>query len=172
MNFLELAKQRSSVRAYQPKPVEREKVDMILQAGRVAPTAANMQPNKFLVLSDEPSLSKLAKGTNHHGAPLAVIVCADKQTAWTRPFDKASMFDIDATIATDHMMMEAEDLGLGSCWITYFDPAVIRREFNIPDNIIPVNILVVGYADCAPASAERHSSERKPLDGMVLYKSF
>lgn len=172
MNFSELAKKRYSVRTYQPKPVEKEKIDTILQAGRVAPTAANMQPNKFLVLNDEQSLSKLTKGTNPHGAPLAIIVCADKKTAWVRPFDNASMAEIDATIATDHMMMQAEDLGLGSCWLTYFDPAIIKKEFNIPENIVPVNILVIGYDSGEPASPERHSKERKSLDSIVVYKSF
>jgi nitroreductase len=172
MDFLELAKKRYSVRAYQKRPVEQEKIDLILQAGRVAPTAANRQPNIFLVLSDEQDFSKLTKGTNPHGAALAIIVCADKKTAWVRPFDKASMVDIDATIATDHMMLQAEDLGLGSCWLTYFDPVIIRREFNIPDNIIPVNILVIGYPDEEPASPERHSTARKPLENILRYKSW
>jgi len=172
MDFLSLAKKRYSVRAYKKKPVEQEMIDKILQAGWVAPTAANLQPNKFLVLNDEQSLSKLAKGTDHHGAPLAIVVCASKTVAWVRPFDKASMVEIDATIATDHMMMQAEDLGLGSCWLTYFDPAVIKREFNIPDNLVPVNILVIGYADGVPASPERHSSARKPLGNMVVPRIF
>ena len=172
MEFLELAKQRCSVRTYQNRSVEQDKVDKILQAGRVAPTAANLQPNMFLVLNDEQSLNKLAKGSNPHGAPLAIIVCADMNIAWVRPFDKASMVEIDAAIATDHMMLQAEDLGLGSCWLTCFNPIVIKEEFNIPDNIVPVNILVIGYADGETASPERHSSTRKPLDSMVLYKSF
>jgi nitroreductase len=172
MDFLDLAKKRCSVRSYQDKPVEKEKIDTILQAGWVAPTAANLQPNRFLVLNDEQSLCKLAKATNPHGAPLAIIVCAEKTVAFVRPFDKASMADIDAAIATDHMMLQAEDLGLGSCWLTYFDPAIIKREFNIPETIVPVNILVIGYADGEPASPERHSSARKPLNSMVLHKSF
>ena len=172
MNFLELAKKRYSVREYQPKPVETEKVNMILEAGRVSPTAGNQQPNHFLVLTEAVDLKKLEKGTSPHGAPLAIIVCADKNSAWVRPFDKTSMADIDASVATDHMMMCAEDLGLGSCWITYFEPEIIRKEFNIPNNYVPVNILVIGYPAGNPASSTRHSNTRKPLNDMVHYKSF
>lgn len=172
MSFLELAKKRYSVRTYQSKPVESEKVNMILEAGRVSPTAANQQPNHFLLLTEKAELTKLEKATNPHGAPLAIIICADKKSAWIRPFDNASMIDIDASIATDHMMMCAEDLGLGSCWITYFDPVIIRKEFNIPEYLIPVNILVVGYPAGNPAPITRHSTTRKKIDDIVHYGSF
>lgn len=172
MDFLELAKKRYSVRNYEAKPVEKEKLDMILEAGRVSPTAANQQPNRFLVLNEAEDLQKLAKACTPHGAPLAIVVCADKNVAWVRPFDKASMVDIDASIAADHMMMCAEDMGLGSCWITYFDPAIVRKEFNIPDNLIPINILAIGYPVGTPASPERHSKTRNPMGDIVLYKSF
>lgn len=172
MDFLELARKRYSVRDYQQKPVDREKLNMILEAGRVSPTAANQQPNHFLVLTEMADLKKLEKGTDPHGAPLAIIVCGDKNSAWVRPFDKASMADIDASIATDHMMMCAEDLGLGSCWITYFDPVIIRKEFNIPAKLVPVNILVIGYPAGTPASPARHSTLRKPLNDIVQYRTF
>lgn len=172
MGFLELAKKRYSVRNYQAKSVEKEKLEMILEAGRVSPTAANQQPNRFLVLTETEDFQKLGKACTPHGAPLAIIVCADKTAAWVRPFDKASMVDIDASIAADHMMMCAEDIGLGSCWITYFDPAIVRREFNIPENLIPVNILAIGYPSGSTASPERHSKTRKSLNELVQYKSF
>lgn len=172
MSFLETAKKRYSVRNYQSKPVEKEKLDMILEAGRVSPTAANQQPNRFLVINEAEDMQKLGKACTPHGAPLAIVVCSDKATAWVRPFDQASMVDIDASIAADHMMMCAEDIGLGSCWITYFDPAVVRKEFNIPENLIPVNILAIGYPSGNPASPERHSKTRKSLNDIVQYKSF
>lgn len=172
MTFLELAKKRYSVREYQQKHVEDEKLNMILEAGWVSPTAANQQPNRFLVLNEAADLKKLEKACNPHGAPLAIVICVDKNTAWIRPFDKASMVHIDSTIATDHMMMCAEDLGLGSCWITYFDPAIVRKEFNIPENLIPVNILAIGYPAGNPASPERHSKTRNPLNDIVQYNSF
>lgn len=84
------------------------------------------------------------------------------------------MLDIDASIATDHMMMMcAEDMGLSSCWITYFNPEIVRRELNIPSNLVPVNILAIGYsADKVPQSANRHEQTRVALSDMSTYGSF
>lgn len=171
-NFLELAKKRYSVRNYENKPIELEKLNMILEAGRIAPTAANQQPCVFLVLNDKESINKLSKACSPHGAPLAIIACANKNVSWTRPFDNSSMIEIDSSIATDHMMLCAQDLGLSSCWITYFDPSIIRKQFNIPNNLVPVNILVVGYGADKPQSPDRHSQTRNPLDSIVKYSSF
>lgn len=172
MNFLDLAKKRYSVRKYENKSVEAEKLNAILESGRVAPTAANQQPCTFLVLNGEAEVSKLSGACSPHGAPLAIIVCADKDTAWVRPFDNASMVEVDSSIAATHMMLCAEDLGLSSCWITYFDPAIVRKTFNIPANLIPVNILVIGYNADKGQSPERHSQTRKPLDAIVKYSTF
>lgn len=170
--FLELAKSRHSVRSYEKRAVEAEKLNSILEAGRIAPTAANMQPCRFLVLNDDTAISKLQKACTSHGAPLAIVVCANKKAAWVRPFDKASMTDIDTSIAADHMMMCAQDMGLSSCWITYFKPDVVRAEFNIPDDLIPVNILVIGYGKEAAKSPNRYDNERNPMDMIVQYSSF
>jgi len=170
--FLTLAKERFSVRSYQKKPVETEKLNAILEAGRIAPTAANQQPCIFLVLNEDEALAKLSEACTPHGAPLAVVVCAEKASAWVRPFDKANMSEIDSTIAADHMMMCAQDLGLSSCWITYFNPAIVRKQFNIPNGIVPVNILVFGYSAEKPVSPDRHSQTRKPLNTIVKYSSF
>jgi len=172
MDFLTLAKTRYSVRKYESRPVEKEKLAALLESGRVAPTAANQQPCVFLVLNDPQSLAKLNKACNSYGAPLAIVVCADKETAWVRPFDKASMVDIDSTIAADHIMMCAQDMGLSSCWITYFDPAVVREQFKIPKNLVPVNILALGYNADEPQSPDRHSQTRKPIDSIVKYATF
>jgi nitroreductase len=172
LSFLELAKSRYSVRKYQNKAVETEKLITLLEAGRIAPTAANQQPCVFLVLNDKEAIEKLTHACNPHGAPLAIIVCADKNTAWIRPFDKASMVEVDSTIAADHIMMCAQDLGLSSCWITYFNPAIVRKDFNIPDNLVPVNILAIGYGDDKPQSSERHEHTRKPLNNIVKYSTF
>ncbi len=171
-SFLDLAKSRYSVRKYENKEVEAEKLTAILEAGRIAPTAANKQPCIFLVLNNEESIEKLCKACNPHGAPLAIVVCTEKTTAWVRPFDKANMSEIDTTIAADHMMLCSQDLGLSSCWITYFDPKIVRKEFKIPDNVVPINILAIGYGADEPQSPDRFSETRKPLDTMVKYSSF
>ena len=172
MSFLELAKTRYSVRKYQKKAVETEKLTAILEAGRVAPTAANKQPCLFIVLNDNEALGKLSKACSSHDAPLVIIICADKNIAWVRPFDKASMVEVDSSIAADHMMLCAQDLGLSSCWITYFDPAIVRKEFSIPDNVVPVNILAIVYSGEVPQSPERHKQTRKQLSSIVKFSSF
>lgn len=115
---------------------------------------------------------KLSKGVNYHGAPLAIIVCGDHSDVFVRPFDKKDMVSVDATIVADHIVLEAEDLGLSFCWLTYFDPEIIRNEFNIPSNLEPIAIIAVGYADTEKASPDRHSKDRKALESLVCYETF
>ena len=136
-------------------------MDKILEAARIAPTAANAQSQRLLVISSQEAKEKLSKGVNYHGAPLAIIVCGDHSDVFVRPFDKKDMVSVDATIVADHIVLEAEDLGLSSCWLTYFDPEIIRNEFNIPSNLEPIAIIAVGYADTEKASPDRHSKDRE-----------
>ena len=96
MDFIELAKKRYSVRSYSNKKVEPEKLNRILQAAHVAPTAANLQPVHLIAVQDEDGLAKIGKGANIYGAPLAIIVCADHNKAWVRPFDKKQTCDRSA----------------------------------------------------------------------------
>lgn len=172
MDFLSLAKQRCSVRKYKKDAVEKEKLDKLLEAARVAPTAANMQSHRLLVVSSNEGLQKLSKGVNYHGAPLAIIVCGDHSNVFVRPFDQKDMVSVDATIVADHIVLEAEDLGLSSCWLTYFEPSEIRSQFNIPNNLEPVAIIALGYADMSKASQKRHSRDRKEVKEFVYYETF
>ena len=170
MGFMELAKRRCSVRAYEDRKVEPEKLERILEAARIAPTAKNLQPVKLLAVQSGEGLEKVGKAANIYSAPLAIIVCADHQRAWTRPFDSKRSTDIDTSILTDHMMLEATELGLGSVWICFFKPDVLREEFSLPEHLEPVNILAVGYASGAPASPDRHDKARVPMDELVSYE--
>lgn len=170
MNFLDIAKSRYSVRNYTNQPVEDEKLQKILTAAHVAPTAANLQPVHIIAVREADGLSRISKAAIIYHAPLALIVCTDKTKAWERPFDGMRTTDIDASILTDHMMMEAADLGLGSVWICYFKPDVLKKELRLPEHLEPVNILAVGYADGEPASPDRHSSTRIPLEELVSYE--
>ena len=172
MNFLELARKRFSVRNFEAKRVEEDKLSQILEAGRIAPTAANHQPQRIIVVRGDAGLAKLKKAANLYEAPLAVIVCADRKEAWKRSFDGKDTVDIDASIVTDHMMMEATGLGLGTVWICYFKSDVLRKEFNVPDHIEPVNILAIGYAKGQIASPDRHDKTRKSMKETVFYESF
>ncbi len=171
MNFIEIAKKRYSVRSYKDKKVEEEKLQKILEAAHVAPTAANLQPVRLLVVQSREGLEKIGKGANIYGAPLAIIVCADHGKAWVRPFDKKQTGDIDASILTDHMMLQATELGLGSVWICYFEPDVIQKEFELPDSLEPINILAVGYSNEEAADSERHAQMRIPLEELVFYET-
>lgn len=172
MDFLKLAKQRASVRRFREAAVEEEKLQQVLEAGRVAPTAANRQPQRILVLRSAAALDKVKLAANTFGAPLVLVICADRSAAWKRPFDGKDTVDIDASIVTDHMMLQATALGLGSVWICYFKPDVLQHEFALPDNLVPVNILAVGYNAGPEADPDRHAQARLPLQQTVAYEAF
>lgn len=169
MSFIEIAKMRYSVRKYSDRAVESEKLEKIIEAAHVAPTAANLQPVKLIIVQSEEGLNKLGKAANTYDAPIAIIVCADHSKAWIRPFDGKKTTDIDATILTDHMMHEATELGLGTCWVCYFKADIISKEFRLPDNLEPINILAIGYADEIPADSNRHVKERIAVEKLVTY---
>lgn len=169
MSIVDVAKKRYSVRNYTEQQVETEKIKQILEAAHVAPTAANRQPVRLIVAQSEEAREKLSLSAEIYGAPVAILVCADHSKAWKRPFDGKLTTDIDASILTDHMMLTAAELGLGSVWICYFKPDVIRKEFNLPDTLEPVNILAIGYSNETPADSDRHKNCRIPIDELVSY---
>lgn len=124
------------------------------------------------MIQEEEGLEKLSKAANVYHAPLVIVVCADHDKAWVRPFDHKQTCDIDASILTDHMMLQAADLGLGSVWICYFKPDVLRKEFDIPENLEPVNILAVGYSDETPQPSDRHGKTRIPIKDLASLEHF
>ena len=161
MDFLELAKERYSVRKFSDKKVEREKLDAILEAGRCAPTAVNYQPQRVLVLESPEALEKLKGCTPYHfHAPLALVVCYDREASWKRSFDNCDMGDVDASIVTTQMMYRAQELGLGSVWIGYFDPAFVKEAFGLGETEEASAILAVGHR--ADETSANHGN-RKPM---------
>jgi nitroreductase len=172
IDFLDLVSKRYSTRKYKSQNVEEEKLLRILEAGRVAPTAKNTQPQRILVVKEQEGLKKLNKVTNTFGASLALIICADHLKSCKRPYDGKDVADIDASIVTDHMMLQATELSLETLWICYFDPSILKKEFHIPENYEPINILLIGYGDGKSKSANRHSSERFPLNNTVFFEDF
>ena len=172
MSFLDLAKRRYSVRSYTQQKVEKEKLEYIIEAGRIAPTACNIQPQRLLVIDSEEGIAKLRKAANIFNVQTAIIVFGDSADVWIRPQDGKKTIDIDASIVTDHMVHAATDMGLGTLWMTWFDPAVIMKEFNVPKNYVPVNLLLIGYAAGNPLSPDRHSRTRKELEDTVFYEEF
>lgn len=172
MDFLALAKKRYACRKYQDRKVEPEKLQQILEAGRVAPTGANRQPQRLVVVQSKEGMERLARCTRDFGAPLAIIVCADTDEVWTRKYDGKKIGDIDASIVTDHMMLCAASLGLDTLWMCMFKPEAVRAEFHLPEHVEPVNILLIGYGDGEPASPDRHDTQRKPLSETVFMETF
>ena len=170
MDFADLMHKRYSVRQYQDKKVEDEKLAVILEAARIAPTGCNKQPFKLIVAQSDEAVARVAKAGNMHGAPLAIIVCGEKGKAWVRTCDQKNIVDIDASIVTTQMMLQATELGLGSVWICNFNPEIIRKEFNLNDGLEAINILLLGYAAGEPASAERFAKQRKVIQELVIYK--
>lgn len=168
MDFTQLINTRYSVRSYSAQPVEAEKLQTILEAGRLAPSACNNQPVKMIVVQAETGLTKIKDGAKLYGAPLAIVVCGQRDAAWVRPFDGKSFVDVDASIVIDHMMLAATEQGLGTLWVGYFNPQIIRQALNIPATLEPISILAVGYANADQAPAKT----RKALKDMVVHESF
>ncbi len=172
MDFLKLAEERFSVRKFKEEHLEQKIIDEILKAGHLAPTGCNYQPQRILVINTDESIEKLRKCTKcHFGAPTAMLVCYNKDESWVRKYDGALSAPVDACIVNTHMMLYAHEIGVGSCWVMHFDPEAMRKEFNIPENIIPVALLVMGYPadDATPLNLH---SEYRPLDEVVVYDSF
>lgn len=172
MDFLQIAKRRYACRQYLDRKVEPEKLEAILEAGRIAPTGANRQPQRLIVVQSAEGMERLARCTRDFKAPCAIIVCADTDEVWTRKYDGKKIGDIDASIVTDHMMLAAASLGLDSLWICMFKPEAVREEFALPPHVEPVNILLICYGAGEPASPERHAETRKPLSATVFHESY
>ena len=171
MTFTDLVRQRYSVRKYESRPVEAEKLAAILEAGRLAPTAVNYQPQRILVVQGE-DMEKM-KGCSPciFGAPVCLVVCYDKNASWKSRTGR-EIGDVDGGIVLTQMMYQAEELGIGSLIVGIYKEPLLRERFAIPENLEIVALLMLGYAaeDCEP-HPEFHAS-RKPLNETVFYGSF
>lgn len=155
MTFQEVLETRYSVREYSSKKVEEEKIQQILEAVRLAPTAKNSQPQKIYVASSDESLTKIdAITTCRFGAPLAFVICGDKDRACILKSNGRNFLETDVTIIQTYMMLKAAELGLGSCWIGRFTPENAQQILSLKENILPYGILIVGY----PAETSKPAS--------------
>ena len=170
MDFLTLAAERYSVRKFKNKPVEQDKIDKLIKAAQLAPTACNFQPQRVYVLNSEESLARLKNCTKwHFDCPLAMIVCYDKNECWTRKYDNMQSGVVDASIVTTHIMLEAAEIGLGSTWVMSYNPEAVSSEFGLPENIESVAILVMGYPAVDAEPNERHS-QTKNTDEFIMVR--
>ena len=166
MDFFELIQARYSVRAYKPDPVEDEKLQRILEAARLAPTAANRQPFQIIVLKTagrQAELRPIYPRDWFLQAPLLLCACGIPAQNWIRR-DGKNYNDVDVTIAMDHLILAAASLGLGTCWIAAFDPSAARQILRLPEGIEPIAFTPLGY----PADSPR-PKQRKPLSELVRY---
>jgi nitroreductase len=170
MNFKELAVSRYSVRKFKPTMVEKEKLDIVLEAGRNAPTAANKQPQRIVVICNAEGHKKIDNCTRcRFNAPVVLLICFDKNESWERPYDGERSGWVDASIVTTQMMLQAADLGLGTTWVMHFDAAKLVGEFQLPENIVPVAILPLGYPADDAVPNENHL-KRLPREKLVFFE--
>jgi nitroreductase len=170
LQFADLIHDRYSVRSFKQDKVEREKLDVILEAGRVAPSAGNKRPHKLIVVQSEDGRKKIDEAADAFGAPLLIIACIDSSQAGIRD-DGRNYADVDNGIIVDHMMLQASALDLGTLWIGGFEPGILKEAFNIPDSYEPLSILAIGYVDGKPLSREEHTKKYKSLDEIVVYET-
>jgi nitroreductase len=170
-DFLELAKNRYSCRKYDSRVVEHEKLELVLEAGRIAPSAVNFQPWHFYVIRGAGDLEKAHQVYHREWfrtAPCAIIICGDHNASWKRKADGKDHSDIDVAIAVDHMTLQAVELGLATCWICNFDADATRALLTLPDHLEPLVILPLGYP-LDEVNPDRHVEKRKPLSEIVTY---
>lgn len=173
MEFLELCKQRYSVRDYTAQPVEREKLEYILEAARMAPSAVNFQPCVYIVVREKENREKLHECYHREWfttAPCYIIIGADLSQSWKRKVDNKEFGEIDAAIAIEHICLAAAEQGLGSCWVCNFNPTQLKRDFKFPEHITPVAILSIGYP--SDTICNQVSKVRKPITEIVRWEEF
>lgn len=168
MTFQELIGKRYSVRAYKPDPVPDDVLQSLLEAARLAPTAANRQPFRVIVIHTpdrQLDLRRIYRREWFAQAPLVICICSVASEGWVRKVDGKSYNDVDAAIAMDHLILAATEAGLGTCWVAAFDPAAAREVLGLPSGVDPVAFTPLGYPADAPGARER-----KGLAELVRYE--
>lgn len=173
MEFSDVIRKRYSVRKFEQRPVGQAALDAVLQAGLLAPTAKNLQPQRILVIRRQEDLEKLDRCTRcRFGAPCALLVCYDRDACWKRErYDGKPSGETDAAIVTTHMMLAAEALGIGTTWVMHFDPEAVRREFSVSEPCEPCALLVMGYPapDAQPSAMH---FQTLPEERLVFFDRF
>ncbi len=181
MALLDLIKQRKSVRRFLSRPVEREKIMMCLEAARAAPSACNSQPWRFIVV-DEPDLKKRLCERVFRGiyfinafckkAPVVVVVVSEKSRFLARiggMFRGTRYYLIDIGIAGEHFVLQAEEVGLGTCWIGWFNEAAVKKELIIPKNTKIDVLIALGYYD---KKKMKSTQVREPLEKIASFNAY
>ncbi len=169
MEFKDVVRNRYACKKYSSRKLEREKINAILEAGRLAPTARNLQEQHIYVLESEVALAKVDKLTVcRYGAPTVLVVAFDKENVYTYPGGQRDSGIEDATIVATHMILAAADEGVDSCWVNRFDPELLKAELGLPEKEEILMLLDLGYAEEGVGPLPNHSS-RKPLAETVTF---
>lgn len=168
MEFEKVIRERTAIRKFKDEQIKKEELDSILEAGRLAPTAKNIQPQKIYVVQSKEGIEKIDKASPcRYNAPTVLVVCSDKDIAFKK--EDYSTYEMDACIVATHMMLEATNVGLGSIWIEFFDAKKLKQEFNLDSNIEPICLIPLGYVADDYNGNPMHSI-RKNIKEMVEYK--
>lgn len=169
MTFLELAKARYSVRSFKDQSIEEEKLALILEAGRIAPTARNNQPQRIYVAKSEDARAKLASVCEcTFDAPVILVVCYDRDRNWKNQLMPGyESGETDASIVCTHMMLQAAEVGIGSCWVGRFNADQVSEALGLPENVTVSALLPLGYAADHAAPSDRHTKYRDFEDTIV-----
>jgi len=168
MSFLELTKKRYSVRKFKDQPVEREKLLQVLEAARNAPSACNLQPWHFIVVTEEKMKNEVAATYPRDWfkkAPVVIVACGDHAVSWKRA-DGKDHCDVDLAIAIEHLTLAAAELGLGTCWVCAFDAKRCHEVLALPDNLEVIALIPLGYPDGETIPEKK----RKSLEEIVIWK--
>jgi len=170
MDFLELAKKRYSCRSFSEKMVSKEDLDKILEAGRIAPTAKNCQPQKIFVITKKEDLEKVDTITKcRYGAQVVLAVGFDKDIVFDIPsYEVRNFGEIDNAIVITHMILQAEELGIKSCWVGAYKHFEAEKVLGIPENVELTALVPLGYASEKGVPSERHE-DKKAITETVKY---
>ena len=168
MEFEDIIRKRTSVRKFSDIKLEQEKLDKILEAGRLAPTAKNNQPIKIYVINSNVGIDKIDKASRcRYGAKTILIVCGNKEDAYHK--GEYTTAEMDSCIVATHMMLEATNIGVDNIWVESFDENILREEFDIPNKYTPFLLMSLGYkAEDCPMNPLH--DRRKTIKDIVEYK--
>ena len=167
MDFSELVAKRYSCKAYDGKRITDEELSTILEAGRLAPTAKNLQEQHIYVVQSDEGLAKIDELTPcRYGASTVLVVAYNKDNVFVYPGDRRDSGIEDASIVATHLMLAAADIGVDSCWINFFDPDKAKKLLNLPENEEVLMFLDLGYAKEKKASVIKN---RKDISETVSY---
>ena len=166
-DFETVIRKRTAVRKFSDKPLEEEKLNKILEAGRLAPTAKNLQPQKIYVARGKEALNKIDKASPcRYNAPVVLVICSDKEKAYHK--DEYSTYEIDAVVVTTHMMLEATNIGVDNIWIEKFDSKILKEELALPETLEIVCLLPLGYKT-SNCKVNPFHTERKDIKKLVEF---